>query len=264
MEASKRELIIEIPYAGFGDHLFHSHLPRIAKESGAYDKVFISSRSPIRQQDHLDLVWNLNPHVDGFRDQSGLTCNLMDIVEQSRSTADLNILDLVMQAYGLEDGVRWHNPELYYSPSFEEEYNKVFFDPNYFGYIGDLNIFDILGYLKRQGVKFDRILKLRGNKSLYASGLGDHFVDAPNVYQFCDLLHSCEKVYCFTSGTATLASALGTKAVVLYGEGVNTGFHHCEDHEYVYLKSSFKSKLINRIWRMFNMNAVHPNAGTGS
>lgn len=29
-------LIIEIPYAGMGDHLFHSHLPKIAKENGKY------------------------------------------------------------------------------------------------------------------------------------------------------------------------------------------------------------------------------------
>lgn len=59
-------LIIEIPYLGLGDHLFHSHIPRIAKKIGKYDKVYISEFSHHRNPDNKRIVWELNPFVDGF------------------------------------------------------------------------------------------------------------------------------------------------------------------------------------------------------
>ena len=35
-----KDLIIKIEYGGLGDHLFFSHIPRIAKEMNSYDKVW--------------------------------------------------------------------------------------------------------------------------------------------------------------------------------------------------------------------------------
>ncbi len=40
-----KELLIKIRWGGLGDHLFHSHLPRLAKEVYGYDKVWVSQRS---------------------------------------------------------------------------------------------------------------------------------------------------------------------------------------------------------------------------
>ena len=64
-----KSLIIEIKYSGLGDHLFHSHIPRIAKESKIYDKVFISEKSIFGHSDYKKLIWELNPYVDGFTDE---------------------------------------------------------------------------------------------------------------------------------------------------------------------------------------------------
>ena len=54
------QLIIKIKHGGLGDHLFYSHIPRIAKESGKYNKVFISNQSDFRNKDYKKLVWEFN------------------------------------------------------------------------------------------------------------------------------------------------------------------------------------------------------------
>jgi hypothetical protein len=52
-----KTLVIHIPYGGLGDHLFYSHIPRIAKESGIYGKVLLSKKSLIRNPNHLKYIW---------------------------------------------------------------------------------------------------------------------------------------------------------------------------------------------------------------
>ena len=105
-----KTLIIEIKKGGLGDHLFFSHLPRIAKQTGAYDKVLFSNLSECRHPDTFELIWKLNPWLDGFTDQSGEYHFPYNINES------LNLLDAIMLAYGLEDGLRFHEPEIYYAP----------------------------------------------------------------------------------------------------------------------------------------------------
>lgn len=253
---NENSLIIEIPYGGFGDHLFHSHLPRIAKETGKYGKVYFSTCSLIRKQDHLDLVWKKNPYVDGFVGEHGTSCNLKSIVEEAKSRSDVNLLDLVMLAYGLDDGKRWHDPELYYKPKLIPEYQVKIFDPNHFTYIGDFNESDLYMYFRKNSIRFDAVMKLLGNKALYRPDKSHLVIDAPSVYEFCDVLYSAKEIYCFTSGTATLSSALGKHAVVFYGAKLDRGFHHSKLHDYVFVdKTSFHKftdnlkALVKRIMR---------------
>ena len=253
MEINNGILIIEIPYAGFGDHLFHSHLPRIAKETKAYDQVFISSKSYIRQQDHLDLIWKLNPYVDGFVEESGVSCDMQKIVDQAKNSKDSNLLDFVMLAYELEDNVRWHEPEIYYKPKFIEEYNKVIFDPNHFTFIGILNTNDLYNYFKKNNITYDAVMSLRGNKALFLSGINDVFIDAPNVYSLCDVIFSSKKILCFTSGTATLSAALNKPSMIFYGKKINPGFHHSKIHTYCYVDECLQSRLVRIIKYPFRM-----------
>ncbi len=240
---SGSRLVIEIPYGGFGDHLFHSHLPKIAKETGKFDEVYFSSKSLIRKQDHLDLVWKRNPYIDGFVDEPGVSCDLKSIVEEAKLRRDVNLLDLVMIAYGLDDGVRWHDPELYYKPNLISEYQVKIFDPNHFTYIGDFNERDLYAYLRKHNIKFDAVMKLLGNKALYRSDRSHLIIEAPSVYEFCDVLYSAKEIYCFTSGTATLASALGKHAVVFYGAKLDRGFHHSKTHDYVFVDKTLSHKI---------------------
>lgn len=97
----KRVLVIEVPYGGLGDHLFYSHLPRIAKQTKAYDKVFISKVSPIRRNEYMDFIWEKNPYLDGLTSMTGQIYRGSDSVQ-------MNILDKIILFYGLDDGVRFH------------------------------------------------------------------------------------------------------------------------------------------------------------
>ena len=85
-----KTLVIEIRYPGLGDHLFHSHIPRIAKETGKYDAVYISSKSLFRHPDTKYIVWDLNPFVDGFIDESVITCDAQKLINDPN---DIHFMD---------------------------------------------------------------------------------------------------------------------------------------------------------------------------
>lgn len=241
---NEKKLIIEIEYGGLGDHLFHSHLPRIAKEFGGYDKVYFSNNSIFRHEDNKKLVWTLNPFLDGFVDESGMKCDLHEIIDKiDKSKGNTNILDEVMLAYHLDDGYRNHDPELYYHPIFEERYNKIIYDPNFLTYIGDIDALDADAYLKKNKIYTDAIMKIRSEKALYIHNPKDEFITTPTLFDFCNLIHSCKKLYCLTSGTATLAVALNKPATVFYGENQNKAFQHSKLHEYYKIEKCFKNKL---------------------
>src|SRR5262245_2095841 len=130
---NQKTLVIEIRKGGLGDHLFYSHLPRIAKQTGAFDQVFISNRSTVRSREFWKLVWELNPFVDGFTDASGVS------MFTTYNNDAQNMLDSIMLSYGLDDGVRFHEPEVFYAPTKSPDLADVnVYDPNYVSGTGNL------------------------------------------------------------------------------------------------------------------------------
>lgn len=245
-----RILNIEIPYAGLGDHLFHSHLPRIAKETGLFDRVYISSNSLFRNNDDIDLVWGMNPYVDGFSSSSGKTCSLPDLAKKvlnyiSKADKNVNLLDVIMLDFGLDDGKRMHEPEVYYQPKYVDLYNKVIFDPNYISYTGDINKADVSAFFKKQGIYFDAVMKIRSDKALHVFHSDTLYLETPTLTDFCDLIFSCKEMHCFTTGTATLAAALGKPAHVYYGNSHHEAMRHSAIHEYIKIKPCNQTKLSN-------------------
>lgn len=89
----KKKLIIEITYSGLGDHLFHSHIPRIAKIYGGFDEVFISNYSKFGHIDYKKIIWELNPYVDGFVDSHGITCDIGSLVKKVSRNTEKNLLE---------------------------------------------------------------------------------------------------------------------------------------------------------------------------
>jgi hypothetical protein len=218
------KLVIQVKYGGLGDHLFFSHIPRIAKQNGV-GQVLISNRSEYRDPVYKSFIWANNPYVDGFIDEQG-----MDFKELERKVLDLkgdmNLLDRNMIALGLDDGERWHEPELHlrYMATDFDAVEKSLYDGNYVSNVGtfrknppktDLQIF------------FDKGYKRISNESedLRPNGLSD----------YCNMILSCKKYSCVTSGQATLAAALGIPAICYYGEGQNPIFHHSKLHKYIKL-----------------------------
>ncbi len=228
-------LVIQVRYGGLGDHLFYSHIPRIAKEFGGYDGVYISERSDFRSAETRELVWSLNPYVDGFCPSQGVSA---DVEELKRGE---NFLDAVMRWYGLDDGIRMHEPEIYYKPKqIDRLVDRVLYDPNYISNAGHLESEDIERFFKERKVNVDCQMAVR-DISLPVPVFEEE-IRAQNLMEFCDIISSVKKVYCLTTGTATLCSALGCSATVIYGDGINKWFHHSPMHQYINIqhKKSFR------------------------
>ena len=243
----KRRLVIEIPYAGLGDHLFHSHLPRIAKETNKFDEVFISEKSPYRHSDYKKLVWEINPYVDGFIDEKGLTCDLQKIVSKIHVNSTFNLLDEIMFAFGLDNGKKWNEPEIYYKPKFIREYNYKIFDPNFLSWVGNVIPEDAMIFLKKQDFQIEKVMKQRSEKFLFIPDDKTEFITTETLFDFCDLISSSSKLFCLTSGTATIAAALGKPAIVLYGKEQPIGFRHSTIHNYFEIRTTKWFKIKKKV-----------------
>ena len=222
-----KEFIIHVAYGGLGDHLFHSILPRVAKECG-FDKVYISNQSPYRNNETKELVWDINPYVDGYVDEAGpVTLNFGSIKN------DENIIDRVMLEYGLDNGKRFQEPEVYYKPNIISGTENInLFDPNFVTPNGHPSGHLVQKYFNDNDILVQHEMMLRDNNNPL-TGSNITSLETKTIKDFSNLLYSCNSVYCFTSGTATLAAALAVPATVFYQNGINTMFHHSKLHNYI-------------------------------
>lgn len=242
----EKTLIIEIKYGGLGDHLFHSHIPRLAKELGGFDKVYISALSLFRHPDYKKIVWEYNPFVDGFVEENGISVDIAELIKKLTPESKTNLLDEVMYAIGLDNQKLWNEPEIFYKPKLIEAYQKVIYDPNYLSWVGEITKEDVMSWKKKMKIDFEAIMLQRSEKFLYISSDTTKTIETPTLEDFCDLIFSAKDLFCLTSGTATLAAAMGKKAKVLFGKNQEPGFQHSELHDYILIP-----KLqINRLKRL--------------
>jgi len=224
-------LVIQVKYGGLGDHLFCSHLPRIAKETGRYQKVYISNLSEFRQEATKHFIWELNPYIDGFCDEPGYY-----IERFFGDFNDMNILDKFMLLHNLDDNKRYHEPEIYYTPKIKRELTtKIIFDPNYIADSGDkMNSSIIDEFFLRNNIRIDFQMTPKF-KNVTTNSFSD-WLSADSLEDFINIIASCQNIYCFATGTATLACAIGKKAHVFYNDGFNRQFLHSKNNEYIKLK----------------------------
>lgn len=230
--SKSKKLIIHLPYGGLGDHLLYSHIPRLAKTSGEYSEVLISNKSLIRNKTHLDYIWKRNPYVDGFTDEENLH-NYNDPKIATFDINDGNILDQIMLSYGIDDGIRWHDPELFFKvPIFPELQGKNVYDPNFISYSGSLSSQKINNFFVTHNYKIDFQFKVRSSLALPVINF-DNFIMDSSFEDFCGILVSCDKLFTLTTGTATLAAALRRPTTVFSGKEMPKYFQHSKCHTYV-------------------------------
>lgn len=218
--------VIKVLFGGLGDHLFYSHLPRIAKEVHGIRRVLVSNLSVYRNPEYRKLVWELNPFVDGFCDDDAHAPPHMQVRDGA------NLLDELMWCRGLDDGKRMHEPEVFYRPKSLPELSRAsVFDPNYVSFVGAMTSRDVDRFFSSRRVPLDCMLRPRSGAIIMPGEL--KILETPSVFDYCDVIASSRQFYCLTSGGATLAAALGKPVVALYGEGQNPMFHHSVRHEYV-------------------------------
>lgn len=210
---------------------------------GRYDRVFIHSSSPFRHNDYKRLIWEQNPYVDGFTDAPPTPHYE---IEHTFSLS-CNLLDKLMLSYGLDDGRRMHEPEIAYKPKFREEYNKVIFDPNWISNIGDnFDIADIVAYFERNNIHIEAVMADLGGKRCFDNRIEAEFIRTQSLEDFCDLIYSAKALYCFVTGTATLAAALGKPINVFVGSNVGYSFMHSPLHTYIPLSADNR---IRKEWK---------------
>ena len=249
----KRTLIIEIKKGGLGDHLFYSHIPRIAKETNTYDIVLISNKSIFRNNDYKKLIWELNPYVDGFTNDEGVFHFSTYYNEHQ------NMLDSIMLLYDLDDNKRMHDPEIYYNPNLNNELKgQTAYDPNFISYTGDIKSNHLINkWLIDNNIFIDFQMKILGKRFIQLDNT--KYIQAQNIFEFCDILFSIDSIFCFTTGTATLATALNKKANVFYGKGHHEGYRHSKKNNYIYLGTDYNffdrlKTIAFRIFHKMNQN----------
>jgi len=223
-----KELIIKVFWGGLGDHLLYSPVPRLAKQIHGYDKVFISNHSDYRNLNTKKLVWEYNPFVDGFSDKDAPYANF-STVEKGK-----NLLDAIVDFFNFpDDGIRFREPELYYKPKIISELkDAVVYDPNYISSMKHPSSKVVNEYFKTNSITITHQMKCLFNNSSIG-GLPE--MTADSLEHFCDIIFSCRMLFCFVSGTATLASAIGKKAKVFFDEGTNSMFLHSKLNSYIKL-----------------------------
>jgi hypothetical protein len=248
----RKQIILQIGHGGLGDNLFLSHIPQIAKETSDVRRVFVSSRSVLRDEAYKQLIWKSNPYVDGFVDEPGfeivgphagrvrgslLDHYLLKVGFNNRISylePGCNLLDQYMLALGLDDGLRFHEPKIYQEIPRRSEYeNVVVYDPNYITHVGTICPEAIREFFEQEDLRPNAQMQAYAN-AIELSEIADR-ISTGSIVDFCSLIVSCKALYCLMSGTATLAAALGKACTVLYGDRVNKIYHHSRLHRYVHV-----------------------------
>jgi hypothetical protein len=213
-----KSLTIKVRYGALGDHLLHSHLPRLAKQKFGYDEVRISNKSDYLNIAVKHLVWELNPYVDGFTDEDH------EHPVFGYVPGGTNMLDVVAMHYGLDDGSRFQEPEIYYEPKkIPELSGAVIYEPNHKNMHGIPSGEQIERYFATCPIaRTHQMAPIYGQPPIP----GLPVVEAPSLEKLCDVIYSCMGFCCLVSGVATLAAALGKPATVLYVDGINPMFFH--------------------------------------
>lgn len=240
----KKKIIIEIKNGGLGDHLFYSHLPKIF--SSKKIETYISLKSKCRNADIINLVWKNNPYVHGFTDSNG--DRIYRYSQQDHIKC--NLLDIKMLEYGIDDGLRCHEPEVYYQPNSAKQ-NYYIIDFNYISFVGVINLNKlqkIVSDITKDGKVFQLKIRKRG---FYLPNIP--VIETNSIYDYIDKINASKKFICLTSGSATLAAALKIESIVFYGAYQNKIFHHSSYHKYIDVgKYSFIGFLYSKFLRVIN------------
>lgn len=203
---SRPIIVISQPWGGLGDNLQFSTLPQLFTEKG-YD-VYISSRNAIRNQEIYDIVWGKNPYIKGISSlpSNAGSCKAFNIVTS-------NPMKNMELAHGLTEGCAEY-PIIHYKPNYIPDLsNCLIFDytsisssytdttiQKYF-----TAVFDKYPHLTKKKVVFNTI----ANRSI--SGIDTDSIRISNIYEYCDVIYSCNVFLSTFSGQSVLASAIKGK-----------------------------------------------------
>jgi len=222
-----KRLVIQVPqeFDGLGDHLFFSHIPKLAKEQG-YESVYISSFNKYKTNGTKELVWEANPYVDGQVNEYGTFYDSLNNIFNTLLGAPVGycpnnakgnlMMHRLANLHGLNtndfDGLPYINIEEIKSTGKSLGYtnlkNKILFDGNWKSYIG----------IDQEKLK----LNLKVNFDYQIFPLNEHCIIIPDteiipsesLFEYAYLILTSKEFYCVMSGGAVLSAALRKKCNV--------------------------------------------------
>lgn len=221
-------------YGGLGDQLFYTHIPELIKTRFPNANINVTCRRKLRSASTFEFVWGSNPYVDSFERD----LQVDSPVEAIEFNKNDNLLARLAKNLGF-DCECTIAPKLYREieklPQFAD---KVVIDPNYNSYVGAYSKKKVKEYLSG----FDNVVVLNNPGWLNL----DSDYQTAGIEEYAAIIKSCKEFICFTSGGATLASALKKPAICIYGLGQDDIFHHCNDHTYINISHNmFRAFFIN-------------------
>ena len=184
---------------GLGDHLQHSTLPRRYSEMG-YD-VYLSDRNGFRNTGIMNLVWESNPYIKGITSDAadiGWAYGRHGIYENA--TLYKSYTMGVESVNDLEPRSKY--PEIYYVPKKNYHVPKYVVDCSAITSSDKYTDLDILVYLRLRGINKNDCLILNRDLSGYTR------YDTKDIFEYCDLIYSCEEYIGYYSGGTVLTSAI--------------------------------------------------------
>jgi hypothetical protein len=198
--------VISQPWGGLGDNLQFTTLPQLFTEKG-YD-VYISSHNVLRNQETFDLVWGKNPYIKGI---SNLHPNAGACKGYHITT--LNPMKNMELMHDLTEGSAEY-PIIYYTPKkINDLSNCLLYDITSISasYTDDLisnkftSIFNKYPHLTKRKIIFNNI------KNRETPSLSTETIQVNNIYEYCDIIYSCNVFLSTMSGQSVLASAIKGK-----------------------------------------------------
>jgi len=228
------EYIFHVEYGGLGDHLFYSPLPRLLKEHGIADKVYLSTASRFRSAETYDLVWGTNPYLDGRSDAPPTkTTSLIPSVNK--------IINLAIAEHSLVPRDEL-NPEIYLPDQVADRYvGNHYIDFNYTSYTGAFTMLDALRILRKD----PQLVVVNPSKKLSRYIKNRHVVTT-SLWDYALLIKSAGSFAALASGGATLSLALGRPCTMYYAYGHNQLFRHSANQNICIGGNNIIRKLISR------------------
>jgi hypothetical protein len=231
-------LVIQLPpgYDGLGDNLVFSHIPRIAKQFGGFNRVLVSKQNAYKKEGYAEMVWEKNPYVDGFTEEEGTYSSiqmnrLMD--KWNNIHPSINLMDGIMILHNLDNGSRGNAPECYYRPNLIEGLReRVVLDIGAKTIdLSKLNLDALIKVLEGNGISPDCIISSQEFN-------GIERISPRDIWDWADTIFSAKRYICFNSGGYWLSKALGIKAKHIWIEKKNLPSWSYLDHENIVVKSS--------------------------
>lgn len=201
------ELVLQPRFSGLGDHLFYSRVPELVKRLNIFKKVYISNHASYRFDGIRQLVWDINPFIDGYTDQTGWA-------HSGLRPMDGNFVDGMLDIFsGASEFSLGESPVVYYKPHHLPKYNsKVIVDLRSFSNRDTPYSNCIKGFLSRYDKRDIAIFSSNGDEKFYHDY--ERLDTETTLMEYCDIIHSALRFHCLYSGGNSLAPAIGKRADV--------------------------------------------------